>query len=680
MSIKIIEKFRSVIILQLLLLTPLVFNSSTRENFNLPKDVFFLSALIIAALFLLAGLFRGRVSIRLTGLELPLAVFLLFSGLSLIHAYSVPVGFQEILRLCSRIVFFCLFACFLRSAEDAEKALWTLYIAAFAVVSYGMLQYAGIDLITRTGHAGGSGYSSFLGNRNFMSSFLAALLPLELLSITRSKSRQAMLFLIVLFSLSLFSVASAGTRGVWMGIMAAMLYALAIPGPRIFAALVKKRIFIAASLLILILLAVFLVYAPGGLLPSLKIFQKRVISIFNPGESSASWRLMTWRITMNIIREYPLTGIGAGNFKIHHLNYQGEYLEKQVFGSMPESTKAAHPHNEYLEQWCETGLLGLGAYLLVIVSVLFANARNARRDPALHALNAGILVILVHSFFEFPVYLPATGMVFWLYLSLSAAMGAGYRLKDRQIAAGTLVKAGACAVAVLLLPSSLSIMRSYLASSYLKEGFRSFDEKKWAASIKVFEKSDIMSRGDGEVLLALGAACINEGLTAPGISSLERGLLNFIDKNIYFNLGLAYQQAGQYYRSVFNFKKAIRIKPDFVSAYSNLANNFKYMKMYAPAINYYRKALAIDPGFLDARYNLGNTALDAGLYDIAVSENMAVVAASPLMPYARYNLARALDMQGRLAEAKAEYNIAMKLFPPDNQFYEYAKRRQESIK
>ena len=135
---------------------------------------------------------------------------------------------------------------------------------------------------------------------------------------------------------------------------------------------------------------------------------------------------------VHMFRDYPLLGIGTGQYPLNYRAYAAEI----GIDARPER----EPHSSYLEMAAESGLAGLVAFVGMLVAALWSglHARGLlrERDPvssgAAAALVAGLLGYSVAALFlhqAFPDYLwLALGLLSAVYIvgrNRSAAAGAG---------------------------------------------------------------------------------------------------------------------------------------------------------------------------------------------------------------------------------------------------------------
>src|SRR5205085_2854870 len=83
-------------------------------------------------------------------------------------------------------------------------------------------------------------------------------------------------------------------------------------------------------------------------------------------------RIMLWRNTVKLIEDDPLTGCGAGNWKLIYPKYGisgTRYIETG-------STHYEHPHNDYLVIASEAGIPAAIAFILFLFSIVWIAWRN----------------------------------------------------------------------------------------------------------------------------------------------------------------------------------------------------------------------------------------------------------------------------------------------------------------
>ncbi|NCA78027.1 MAG: O-antigen ligase family protein [Alphaproteobacteria bacterium] len=168
----------------------------------------------------------------------------------------------------------------------------------------------------------------------------------------------------------------------------------------------------------------------------------------------AGIRLSSWQRTLNLIRQSPVTGIGAGNWKVAVLQYENQ--ERADFKYL------LYNHNDFAEITAETGLTGGALFVLLFALVFYRFTRAAftltgfslakgevsnitgdTSDPSgageerlqlLFFAAIGMMGYAVDAFFNYPADRPEIQVLFALFLATGAlAGGKGFRVSRFRI-------------------------------------------------------------------------------------------------------------------------------------------------------------------------------------------------------------------------------------------------------
>ncbi len=88
----------------------------------------------------------------------------------------------------------------------------------------------------------------------------------------------------------------------------------------------------------------------------------------------------------------------------------------------------------------------------------------------------------------------------------------------------------------------------------------------------------------------------------------------------YNTRGLSHAKNGKYDLAIADFRKAIKIDPDYVEAYCNIGIVYDSIGGYDRAIENYNKALQLKPDYAEAYNNRGITYGQKGEYDLAITD------------------------------------------------------------
>ena len=144
---------------------------------------------------------------------------------------------------------------------------------------------------------------------------------------------------------------------------------------------------------------------------------KRFENTRNQSGSIYDHRLIIWEDSIQIIRDFPLVGTGAGS------------LEKiyPLYRSLPGNDILEHAHNDYLEFFCTGGIILPVLMGTCLFSILFpATVSIARRREWYSILLftgsiTSISAILLHSLVDFNMQVGANGLYFFLVLALTVS-------------------------------------------------------------------------------------------------------------------------------------------------------------------------------------------------------------------------------------------------------------------
>jgi O-antigen ligase len=144
-------------------------------------------------------------------------------------------------------------------------------------------------------------------------------------------------------------------------------------------------------------------------------------------------RLTIERDSLAMVRDRPLFGWGLGLFPIIYPQYRSFSIDDLV----------NQAHNDYLQAFVETGIVGFACVLWFIVNLYRSGIRNLRAHsristaPSLGPL-VGCTGILVHSLSDFNLHIPANAALFFVLCGMASDRQAlGARNKATQNSLGS---------------------------------------------------------------------------------------------------------------------------------------------------------------------------------------------------------------------------------------------------
>jgi len=231
---------------------------------------------------------------------------------------------------------------------------------------------------------------------NALAGLILLLLPISLVFAFNSTKRLRPPIRATVITLTLFL---GGAAFFWTGSKLAWLIALALGGACMFRLKWPMRLKLATL--------------TGILLIGLGIFAVRFHSYFAAGATSVGARFDYWRAAVEITFKHPLLGTGPGTF-------QRPYAQLKS----PTAEMARLAHNDYLEQFSDSGIAGGTLYGAWIVLSLLTIGRCVWRsaDLASFAIFLGVFAWFIQGFGEFSLYVPALAWTAFTLLGFLLAM------------------------------------------------------------------------------------------------------------------------------------------------------------------------------------------------------------------------------------------------------------------
>jgi O-antigen ligase len=141
--------------------------------------------------------------------------------------------------------------------------------------------------------------------------------------------------------------------------------------------------------------------------------------------TSGYGRIDEWRQTLDVIRDYPVTGVGLGRLGF-------------VLHARDAASTARHAHNLFLTWWAEAGTGALIAWVWLALLLIWQSLRAALRGSSL--ARAGLVAMFAFfgfSMLDHPANTDRVALAFWLVAGFAAGVGEPgrgllVRLRDRR--------------------------------------------------------------------------------------------------------------------------------------------------------------------------------------------------------------------------------------------------------
>ena len=279
-------------------------------------------------------------------------------------------------------------------------------------------------------------------------------------------------------------------------------------------------------------------------------------------------RQSLWRMTFRMIDKKPLTGCGAGNWKVCY----PEVSVRDVFSIDMLDFQFVRPHNEYLRVLSETGYISL-ALLMLAFSSLIVNAvitvGNRQRYGKMAGIAVGFFVgVMVFAIFDFPF----DRMELLLWISIICGAIIAYTNPGRQISNKLVLNCVGGVILVFVLFVGISHWRSEF---YYSEIVSHIHRGDWKTVERLSKKARTLfcNLTPKAVPYAYYEAMAQEYLHKPVLETYRMALHDSpYNKKILNDLGrLEYLINHDVETATFYLEESIRISPGYSYAYFNLA-------------------------------------------------------------------------------------------------------------
>lgn len=421
------------------LFLPLWFNPFSAMSFE-PAKVALLQSITISLIVAAVGsFFFDRSSTRTTRLRrwigsmnnplaLPVSSFALVSILATLTSVNWSLGLwgprdnpHGLITLLCSIAFFLFMAYALQSGEYLDRFITVLLLGSVPVAVYGTAQYLGLDPLDWIANPISPSFSS-MGNPNFLGAYLALVIPFTLLRIIIASSQNLRLRygLVMLSQLACLWLTLA--RGAWLGLMGGCLAFLAVLVWRW-----RSRSLLVATVI--------------GLLVGVGVLVKMSTSVLHPwavqpvassqeehlppakiDTASVQERLIIWSDTAGLLADRWWLGYGPATF----VQVFAERYPSALASIGEPDIGVSDPHNLILSQFVDSGVIGLAAFLWILLAFfqmgpgILARPIGRKTEATLMAIAGSVIAFLIQAQFNPMVIVLST--LFWLDLAFGVAV------------------------------------------------------------------------------------------------------------------------------------------------------------------------------------------------------------------------------------------------------------------
>ncbi len=386
------------------------------DKFMIARFVAAATGLAIIFLYALVG--KKRWVVPHTPVFYIYLLFTLLCGCSILWATNTAEAvFAFSLQLLSLLVIILFYSLLSKNCHSTQKALWisaAIILAVylfFAVTQLFHVESFSFEQLYRV--------SGINGHKNLLAIMLFVLSAFLLTSFSIFESRFLKLLSILLFAIAITVIILLKSRAVLLSMLVAIIFYGVLLTLRVrhceernildkLALRPFNRLRAQRPLLIISIVLVYAFFTIG-----LRWFADRSVPHTSAkseietkmmSTSSLVERCLLWDKTYHIADKHPFAGCGIGNWQIHFPDASLEGLYRADVWNV-NFTK---PHNEYLGVLSETSYLGLLLYVAFLTSLILFSFFALRKIPNRKDFQYGAIILsifvgcCVNALFDFP--------------------------------------------------------------------------------------------------------------------------------------------------------------------------------------------------------------------------------------------------------------------------------------
>lgn len=355
----------------------------------------------------------GLQLLRLQPLDWGMIAWVLLGTLSLLWTAEAAPAITELrTMILEPALFYAVFRTSIRSRAEIIRLVDGLLAAGLVVVLIGFILYVAGDAIGGNrgvieAEGGARRLASVYGSPNNVALFLGRCIPfalaMALAQIDQLRKRTA-LFLFVSMLITVILTLSAGA--LFLGVPFAIASVLVLHlGKKAWRTLIA----LAAAALAALLMALQF---------------ERFARLLDFSAGTNFFRLRVWESSINILRDYPITGLGLDQFLY-------AFRSTYILPDAEAEPTLSHPHNFILDFWIRLSIFGMLLFLWLQYHFWTSAAQHLKHlrlnlhDPLLLAIQMGsmgsMINLLAHGLIDNSVFVNDLCYVFALLLALNAA-------------------------------------------------------------------------------------------------------------------------------------------------------------------------------------------------------------------------------------------------------------------
>ncbi len=372
----------------LILINPLFF--TTQKLLFFPVKII-IQQILILAILLFYIFSNDHKKIKLSSPIIIIAIYIVYLLLRTL-LQPVPVfGFQQLYYLFPYSLLFIIISQL--QINNKEK----LFISNTFLFSFIISIVFGVFLQAK--HSSFSNFSRLQltwANSNYLASYLLVTIGFIVFSWKTSKEKWIRYIALASLVVALIFLLWTQSRGGLVSLILVLLFIYII-----YAIKQRKKLHIIISVSLLLLLVISSYFVFKTIRPQTVTFRTRIY------KSAAEY-----------IKHNYLFGSGLGTFVRDFPKYR--LTDYKLLG---QEDIISHAHNEFIEIWAETGIIGLALFIIFLIALFGQYKRNLKSNNKyfIYAIAFSLILLLIHNLFSITMRIPPILIYFFILAGFLSA-------------------------------------------------------------------------------------------------------------------------------------------------------------------------------------------------------------------------------------------------------------------
>jgi len=576
------------IFLALFALIPFLMIPNLVYEYSTQKHLVFALFIVIILFYYLIKYSQKTVFVNYTSSHIFLTFFSIASFLSLISVYIenkhyFPSSLSVALYIVLIVTFSYLVTTrFGRDFKFIEYGLFVFMITGTIIAFDGLLnKFLGFDLFF--GKYGDPSQRialrTTIGNPNFVSDYLAQLLPISIyFTLRKNTNNYVRIYSLTNVFMMFWVILLAQTRSIYLATFSGLgffliCFALSRKKESLKSYIKSKEFKLWFVLVLSVLTFLFVVFnfetpfnRGGEVLASDRFAAMASVSSWD--ERTLSWLSAVEQFKDENHRNHLIFGSGINTYPVYAVHYLAEVQAKNPERFLYAWNNFKRAHNDYLQALGETGIIGFLSIILMLLSlviIFFRTLRNEKDDNKtilFPLLGWSAVVMVVHAFTEFAFHMHPNLILSVFILSSAVSQQFNPKVKQFKINKGYFI---IIPLIIIGIWSSFYKIKESGSEAFFVKG-----NSEYNAMVSLLNASDIQIPNIIRQLESQKNILQNQLFNyTPGSENFQN-ISRQIDQiqseiNRYENLKIDYSsQAKQKYDNAFNyFEKSLNYNPNF---------------------------------------------------------------------------------------------------------------------